>query len=328
MTEEEARAQAAQMFKPQFDYLAGLENQAKANAGQSDTKLAQLYAALQQGYKADAAPVGANYDNTGKALATTYDAGVQQIGKAQDDTAARTAAMMKKLGIEEAGGELFKENVQDTQAAQQRLISQKTVDLAGNTSTRGAAMDDLIVKGQAAGLQGADKRSALQSQLLNILAGYGGKKAELSSEQAKASFDILSNSQKQRQDAMEQFMQQQQRNFMNEDVLHDNRLADDKFAYDQQHDGEQPSPQAKLSPFEQFSQAAAEGYGALGRPFGTDNGIKAITDAARYYANAHGGNTPKTAQDFINYVRERNPQAKGDLRLLMDLAARYYDFAY
>lgn len=323
LSDEEIQAQAGALFKPQFDYLAGLEDAANQRFKASDSEVAKIYAALQQSYKQDAPNVGGIYDATAAGMTGAYDEGVQNIAKAQDDTAARTAAVMKKLGIQQAGPELFKENVADAQAAQQRLRSQQAVDLAGNASSKGAALNDLVVKGQAAGLEGADQRSALRYQLADILAGYGMKRADLSSKEAQAAMDIRSNEAKQQQDYFDSLMKQQQQQFDNELKLGQYDLSRDQFDWQEQQaiDKATAGPDMKsLSPMEQVYAAAAQAYG---NPQASSNGVKAVTDAARLFQQAKG-RPAASAQDLINYLRERNPNAN-DLRILMDLATRYWD---
>jgi hypothetical protein len=327
MSEDEVRVQAAEMFKPQFDYLSGLESAAKGRHKASDTAVAQIYAALQQQYVADKAPTSAIYNAEESALRGAYDEGVKNIGATQDATAARTAAMMKKLGIEQAGAELFKDNVADAQAAQQRLISQKSVDLAGNASTEAAALADLGVKRQAAGLEGAEQRSNLQYQLADILAGYGMKRADLSSKQAEAAMDIRSNQSQQQQDMMKLMMEQEQQEFQNELNLGRYDLDRDKFEWDQQQ-ASQPKPSdVKLSPYEQFNLTAAQSYE---NPQSRANAVKSVEDAFRLFANATG-RPPANMQEIINYLEQRNPNAMkpgGDIGTLRNLASLLWQDRY
>lgn len=332
MSEDEIRAQAASMFKPQFDYLTGLENAAKGRHKASDTAVAQIYAALQQDYNNQKAPTSDIYNQEEAALKAAYGGGVQAIGKAQDETAARTAAMMKKLGIEQAGPELFKDNVADAQAAQQRLLSQQTVDLAGNASTEAAALADLGVKRQAAGLEGAEQRSSLQYQLADILAGYGMKRADLSSKQAEAAMDILGNQQSQQQDAIKMLMQQEQQQFQNELALGNYDLNRDKFEYAQGQDAAkaaQPEPMNmnNLSPYERFNATAAQMYQ---NPQSRTNAIAAVEDTFRMFTKRFG-RPPSNMQEIIQYLEERNPRAMGqggDIGQLRNLTSMLYDQRY
>ena len=330
MSEDEIRAQAASMFKPQFDYLAGLENAAKSRHKASDTAVAQIYAALQQQYVDDRGPTSGIYNAEEKALRGAYDEGVANIGKAQDETAARTAAMMKKLGIEQAGAELFKDNVADAQAAQQRLISQKSVDLAGNASTEAAALADLGVKRQAAGLQGAEQRSDLQMQLADIMAGYGMKRADLSSQQASAAVDIRNNQQSQQQEMMKMLAQQQQQDFMNELAMGKYDLDRDKFEFSQQQAQQKaaaPMSMEGLSPYERFNATAAQMYQ---NPTSRANAIGSVEDAFRMYQRAYGM-PPSSLQELIEYLEQRNPNAMGpggDIGNLRNLASLLWQDRY
>lgn len=329
LSEEDVRAQAAEMFKPQFDYLTGLENAAKGRHKASDAAVAQLYQALQNQYVADKAPTSEIYNQEEAALKAAYGGGVEAIGKAQDETAARTAAMMKKLGIEQAGPELFKENVADTQAAQQRLLSQQSVDLAGNASTEAAALADLGVKRQAAGLEGAEQRSGLQMQLADILAGYGMKRADLSTEQARAAMDIRSNQAQQQQDMMDMLLRQEQQKFQNEISLDERDLARDRFEFDQQQAGmkaQSPSME-NLSPYEKFNFTAAQMYQ---NPKSRGNAVNAVEDAFRMYTKQYGM-PPSSLQDVIEYLEQRNPNAMGpggDIGNLRNLASLLYSDRY
>jgi hypothetical protein len=329
MTQDEIRAQAASMFKPQFDYLTGLENSAKGRAKVSDKMVSQLYAALQRGYKQDAAPVGNLYDQAAGGVSSAYKEGAKAIGTAQDQTAARTAAVMKKLGIEQAGPEMFKENVADAQAAQQRLLSQNAVEQAGFKSTKNAALQDLVVKGQAAGLVGADQRSQLQGQLAEILAGYGMKRADLSTEQAKAAMDIQNNQASQQQDQMKFLMQQEQQNFENDRALRNDEMASDKFDYQRQYDAQnlarlQQANQPKLSPWEQANYDAQKAYG---NPQSAGNAMRAVEDTMSYWGSLNPNKTP-TMQDLVEYMRQRNPNSRdiGQLNHILELLypSRYH----
>lgn len=327
MSEDEIRAQASEMFKPQFDYLSGLENAAKGRHKASDSAVAQIYAALQKDYDVQKAPTSAIYNQEEAALKAAYGGGVQAIGKAQDETAARTAAMMKKLGIEQAGAELFKENVADTQAAQQRLLSQQAVDLAGNASTETAALADLGVKRQAAGLEGAEQRSNLQYQLADILAGYGMKRADLSSKQAEAAMDIRSNQSTQQQDAVKMLMQQEQQKFQNELSMGQYDLDRDKFEWDQQQSALKPPAQENLSPYEKFNLTAAQSYE---NPQSRSNAIGAVEDTFRLFTKAYG-RPPANMQEIIQYLEQRNPNAMGpggDIGTLRNLTSLLYQDRY
>lgn len=322
------RAEAARMFKPQYDYLTGLENAAKGRAKTSDTAVAQIYAALQQGIKDDAKPVGAIYDNAAAGVADAYKGGAAQIAKAQDDTAARTAAVMKKLGIEQAGPELFKENVADAQAAQQRLLSQNATEQAGYADTKKAALNDLVVQGQAAGLVGAEQRSNLQMQLADILAGYGQKRADLSSQEAKAAMDFQGNAQDQQQKQLELLMQQQQQDFENSLSTGQYDLARDKFDFERQQASLPGGPNGqialnKLSPYEAMQAAAAQSYG---NPTSTSNAVNAVEDAYRMFQPANG-RPPANLQELLNYLRQRNPGAH-DIYQLNNLASMLWDSRY
>lgn len=328
MSQDEIRAQAASMFKPQFDYLTGLENSAKGRAKVSDKMVAQLYSALQQGYKQDQAPVGNLYDQAAGGVSAAYKEGAKAIGTAQDQTAARTAAVMKKLGIEQAGPEMFKENVADAQAAQQRLLSQNAVEQAGFKSTKNAALQDLVVKGQAAGLVGADQRSQLQGQLAEILAGYGMKRADLSTEQAKAAMDIQNNQASQQQDQLKMLMQQEQQNFMNERLIGNDELARDKFDYQRQYDqqalaNKAQTAQPKLSPWEQANYDAQKAYG---NPQAAGNALGAVEDTFKYWGVLHGNQKP-TLQQLIDYMRQRNPNSR-DIGQLQGILSTLYPTRY
>ncbi len=145
----------------------------RRNTAEGDANVANMYLALQRQF-ADAVPVvQANTDQTKAALNQTADSAQQNV--AQSNSAIRTeqSRQLADLGIEDALTNLITSG--NNQARDQALASSgieaSRANQLGTVDTTGQAAEEFTRSlGNTAGLEGGEKRAALQRNLIQGLA--------------------------------------------------------------------------------------------------------------------------------------------------------------
>lgn len=160
---------------PQTVSYDPLRQNARSNASDYDAKIGAMYNQLVNSIKGDAPAIQQNYQtgiNDSSARATQTQGTIQN---ASDAAAAKNEETLKNLGLGEAAGNIV---------AQGRDINTDTARAVADSAQRQQVVGDQIGQRQtasvahntnlagAAGLEGTEQRSRIQSELANLLAQY------------------------------------------------------------------------------------------------------------------------------------------------------------
>lgn len=172
------------------DYSA-LMNQLRANAMNADAKLAAMYNQLQGSIDADASVIGQTYDAGAAGLTQNADQAQATINNAYQAARDAQTQQFQQLGIGDAAGVLAAQggnaaadqanaigNVAQNSGANQQQLGQNRV----------AALNYNIGIGNAAGLEGAVQRAAVQQELANRLAELQTQQSQEGSQRSQSLF--------------------------------------------------------------------------------------------------------------------------------------------
>lgn len=153
--------------------FGALEAQLRQNAANADAKLAAMYNQLRGSIDADAAVIGQTYDAGAAGLTQNADQALGTINNAYQAARDAQTQQFQQLGIGDAAGVLAAQggnaaadqanaigNVAQNSGANQQQLGQNRV----------AALNYNTGIGNAAGLEGAVQRAAVQQELANRLA--------------------------------------------------------------------------------------------------------------------------------------------------------------
>lgn len=283
---------AASIFAPQLNDLGAQEGALKSQAGAADSQLAGLYANLLKSINGDTKFYNQDYQGALGDLANTNQQTHASINNTYDTAAAKEAALLQRLGIQQAAPDVLKQGAIDqnffndltdsnNNAYQNQFNAEHRADLTWNKQ-----------QGSISQLQGADARSKIAQNLQTALAQVASQRAGLLSQQ--------------RQEA--QTLQQQQAQ---------NDLDLTKLQLGSSGSGSSSSAAAQLKgPGAQLATEAATLYPNQNA---ASNAVKAVQDAIQYAQP----NQIDNVEDFVNFLHSRNRGAN-DWANLQELAQYMY----
>lgn len=154
------------------DYAA-LMNQLRANAANADAKLAAMYGQLQNSIDADAAGIAQNFDTNGQNLNQNAASALDTINNAYQAARDAQTQQFQQLGIQDAAGVLAAQGgaaAGDQANAVGNVAQNSGANAQQNAQNRTAALNYNTGISNAAGLEGAVQRAAVQQELANRLA--------------------------------------------------------------------------------------------------------------------------------------------------------------
>jgi hypothetical protein len=163
------------------DYSAQ-ENALKSQASAADAQLASMYNALKQGYANDATGVAQNYDTAGQSITGAGGDAANSVNAAYQAARDAQTQQLQALGIQDAVGSLDGRAASDQAHAVSGIVQNQNANTQENTSNKAAALNYNTGIQQAAGLQGATQRGALQQSLADKLAALQSQKSQANSD--------------------------------------------------------------------------------------------------------------------------------------------------
>lgn len=286
-------ALAAQAFGPQFGALSQQGNTLRHDAAAGDAKLKQLYANLVNSIQGDKSVYDAIYRGSLGDLNSATNQATSAIGGTYDASAAKEAAILQRLGIQDAAPDVFRQGALDrnffTDLVNTNAAAYKNQFNAGHNSS-------LTFNRQQAGISkqtGVDQRANLQMKLQDALAQLAQQRAALQTQESQYE-QSLAGQQANRDLDLAKFQMQ----------YGPGSAAAQKQASLTGPGGLLATEAAKLYP----NQNAAE------------NAIKAVLDTlSRGSGGGSNGHAFSDATDFERAVLQRNPGAQ-DKAELQDLA--------
>ena len=172
------RKEAESIYKPQLDYLTGVENQQRGNAATADRNIGGMYDGLVKDIRGQQPGIEANYNDSMKQIQGVTDQGKAAINANYEKSRADQAAVLQRLGIQEAAPQTTQRGVEDqayytsgedrSNNAYQRMLA----------SQRSSAVDFNTSQANVTAQTGADQRAGVQKSLQDILGQLGGKRAD------------------------------------------------------------------------------------------------------------------------------------------------------
>lgn len=275
----------ASMFGPQYDALNQQGNSLKHDAAAGDQKLKDMFANLVSSIKGDSKVYDDIYSGSLKDLNASTNQAHGAINKTYDSSAAKEAAILQRLGIQQAAPDVFQQGAEDRNFFSDLISSNSN---AYRNQFNAGHDSNLAFNNQQANISrqtGVDDRAGLQSNLQKALADLASQRAGVQTSQAKQLADYQ--------------MSQQ--------------AAATKAT---QPNAAAASAAALKGPIGLLTTEAAKLYGSQS---GAQNAVKAITDTL-----ASESGLPKNVNDFIQDVMSRNAHAT-DRTELTDLASYLFD---
>lgn len=172
------RKEAQSIYQPQLDYITGVENQSRSNAATADKAVGGMYDGLVKDIRGQQPNIEANYNDSMKQIQGVTDQGKAAINANYDKSRNDQAAVLQRLGIQEAAPQTTQRGTEDqayytsgedrsNNAYQRMLASQRSSAVEFNTS-----------QANVTGQVGADQRAGIQKTLQGILGQLGGKRAD------------------------------------------------------------------------------------------------------------------------------------------------------
>jgi hypothetical protein len=171
--------------------FGALEAQLRQNAANADAKLTAMYNQLRGSIDADASTIGQTYDTGAQGLQQSAEQAQATINNAYQAARDAQTQQFQQLGIGDAAGVLAAQGgnaaadqanaigniAQNSGANQQQLDQNRTSALTYNTNI-----------GNAAGLEGAIQRAAVQQELANRLAELQTQQSQEGSQRQQSLF--------------------------------------------------------------------------------------------------------------------------------------------
>ena len=159
------------MYNPQIDNvnnsyaIADADLERRYNEGQA--KLAAMYGASQQGILGREGQVAGNFDQGISQINQQSDAAGEAIGKTYDDSAARSAAIMQMLGVQEAAPDALAGNTEDRAMNMSAVDRDQAAMVNGMEKSKVGAVNYNTQAANIVGLEGSNRGSDLLSDFIS-----------------------------------------------------------------------------------------------------------------------------------------------------------------
>ena len=309
-------AQANAAYAPSFDYLDNAAGNARGNAAQADERLRQLYGALSNDIQGQTRGIKRGYNQGITETDRAYDDALASMAGSFDRTNAESAAVLRRLGIEQAGTNVLNKS-NDTEKLLGAIMQANSLGSQNALrEQRHAATTYNNQMGSAAKFAGTEARGGIQKQLMDFLSQIEGKRAELGTEVNKYGLSLQSEAQK-----------AAAANGPNFDDMFKIKELEYRMAKDA---SDRDLAMAKLTgeaddldPLGQVRQLAMNLY--QGNSQAADNATDVVTRVASDMGSQLGGE-PITLEGLISRIRQTllaKNGVVGDMPQLQRLAAEY-----
>lgn len=290
-------SQAQQMYAPQYQYLDQLTSSAQQQAKAQQAKLQQIYGALSSDILGQNKTIGSQYDSGINNVNSAYNGALQATGARFDQTNSEAEEILRRLGIEQAGANVFGKS-----GEAEKLLSGIIAANGGAAATnlregKQSALTYNTNMGSAAKMAGAEAQRGVGSKLQEFLQQIGLKRADLDTQRNQTRFSLESDAAK---------LAQQQQNSMY-DQYRDARdfeymRAKDKADYDLKVAG-MSGDKAKLDPLGEVQQLALQLYP---NQQAASNAMRVLTGAV----TDMGGDVPSLGA-LMQYIRNHLMNVNG-----------------
>lgn len=174
---------AQQQYGPQYAMLDKLSQDEKNRYTYSSGQVGGMYQALQNSINGDAATTGARYNQSGKDIAANYAATQATQNGALDAEKTKTADMLKTLGIQASGNDVYGKLDQNSNMWTNAMAANNQTAMNANNENKQSALDYNTTMGQRAGFEGKGQQAGLMGQLIGQLNANDQKRFETQSAQ-------------------------------------------------------------------------------------------------------------------------------------------------
>lgn len=283
------------MYQPQFDYLDKTGAAAKSNAATSTKQLQAMYGAMAKDIYAQKGGINSNYNQGIAQTDAAYKQGLGQLTGAFDNSMNGTAAILQRLGIQEAAPNAIGEQ------SNMRALLSSIMRTNGQASSnqlregRSSAQTFNTQQGNAAKLMGGEAQTGLQKQLNDFLNQLGSQRANLMGQVNQSAMGMQQSASQQASDD-QKFLYQQAKDKADLDYKYDALNARDAAT----------GSTARLDPLGEVNRLA---MGLYGNQQGAQNAVKAVTDA--WEEAMSNGSAQPTLATLIEHLKTRNQHLNG-----------------
>lgn len=288
---------ASDAFGPQFAALDNQGNTLRHDASAGSAKLKSLYGNLVNSIQGDKGIYDAIYKSSLGDVNASNSQALGAIGGTYDASAEKEAAMLQRLGIQDAAPDVFKQGAIDRNFFSDLV---NTNDNAYKNQFNAEHGSSLTFNQQQADISkqtGVDAQASLQQKLQDALAQLASQRAGLQTQESQYS----------------QSLQGQQ-------AIRDTDLAKLQLQYGPQSAAAQTAAQKQAALTGPGGLLATEAAKLYPNQNSAQNAIKAVLDTLSMgQGGGTNGHTWSDATDFERAVLQRNPGAQ-DKAELQDLA--------
>lgn len=321
---------AADQYGPQYAMLDRLNADAQKRYGANNKSMGDMYGALQASIRGDATGINSNYDTASRTLAQNYANTQGEVAGYQDASRAKTAELMKNLGIQAAAPVGIGRMNESGDRWNKLMATQNLANTDANTQRKTSSLNYNNTMQQRAGFEGAAQKTGLMNGLNDFINQNAVKRLGIQGEQSGTEAGYKTKL----LDMYGQLASQQGTNQASaikaaQDQVNWEKTFKEKQATDTalMRKGEQ----ASMSPYQKLAQTAA-GYGNIWGP--TDQKGMAQMIINQYqdptgqadFTNANQSQS-MNGQAFIRQLMQANPHIQQQAAL-QDMATQFFNNMY